>query len=78
MGEEMKRRERIRGAQTLNVLLTVMACLLPVAEPCVTQEKGTQPGDTRTQVVLLGTGNPFPDPDRSGPATAIVVNSTAT
>jgi ribonuclease BN (tRNA processing enzyme) len=27
--------------------------------------------------VLLGTGNPGPDPDRSGPATAIVVNGTA-
>jgi ribonuclease Z len=30
-----------------------------------------------TQVVLLGTGNPAPLPDRSGPATAIVVNGTA-
>ena len=28
----------------------------------------------RTQVVLLGTGNPPADPDRSGPATAIVAN----
>src|SRR5215813_11918898 len=27
-----------------------------------------------TQVVMLGTGTPRPDPDRSGPATAIVVN----
>jgi glyoxylase-like metal-dependent hydrolase (beta-lactamase superfamily II) len=32
---------------------------------------------SKTQVVLLGTGNPFPDPDRSSPATAIVVNSSA-
>lgn len=32
---------------------------------------------SKTQVVLLGTGNPFPDPDRSGPATAIVVNGKA-
>ena len=32
---------------------------------------------SKTQVVLLGTGNPFPDPDRSGPATAIVVNGSA-
>ncbi|HKX31414.1 MAG TPA: MBL fold metallo-hydrolase [Blastocatellia bacterium] len=31
----------------------------------------------KTQVVLLGTGTPFPDPDRSGPATAIVVNGSA-
>lgn len=29
-----------------------------------------------TQVVLLGTGTPPADPDRSGPATAIVVNGT--
>ena len=29
-----------------------------------------------TQIVLLGTGNPAADPDRSGPATAIVVNGT--
>jgi ribonuclease BN (tRNA processing enzyme) len=29
---------------------------------------------SRTQVVLLGTGNPGPTPDRSGPATAIIVN----
>jgi ribonuclease BN (tRNA processing enzyme) len=29
-----------------------------------------------TQIVMLGTGNPRPEPDRSGPATAIVVNDT--
>src|SRR5256885_1086005 len=31
---------------------------------------------SRTQVVLLGTGNPSADPDRSGPSVAIVVNDT--
>ncbi|MBI4476419.1 MAG: MBL fold metallo-hydrolase [Acidobacteria bacterium] len=34
------------------------------------------PAAPRTQVVLLGTGTPRPDPQRSGPATAIVVNGT--
>lgn len=29
-----------------------------------------------TQIVMLGTGTPRPDPSRSGPATAIVVNDT--
>ena len=29
-----------------------------------------------TQIVMLGTGTPRPDPDRSGPATVIVVNGT--
>ena len=31
---------------------------------------------SKTQVVLLGTGTPNADPDRSGPAVAIVVNDT--
>lgn len=31
---------------------------------------------TTTQVVMLGTGTPFPDPERSGPGVAIVVNDT--
>src|SRR5690349_17258427 len=29
-----------------------------------------------TQIVMLGTGTPRPDPERCGPATAIVVNGT--
>lgn len=32
---------------------------------------------SRTQVVMLGTGTPIPDPDRAGPALAIVVDSVA-
>lgn len=35
---------------------------------------GTQVG---TQVVMLGTGTPRPDPERAGPATAIVVNGSS-
>src|SRR6202047_2906515 len=31
---------------------------------------------TTTQIVILGTGAPGPDPARSGPATAIIVNGT--
>ena len=27
-----------------------------------------------TKVVMLGSGNPFPDPERSGPSVAIIVN----
>ncbi len=29
-----------------------------------------------TQIVMLGTGTPRPDPERSGPATAILANGT--
>lgn len=35
----------------------------------------SMPPSTRTRVVMLGTGNPGADPDRSGPAVAIVVDS---
>ncbi|MEO8174721.1 MAG: hypothetical protein ABI581_16615 [Sediminibacterium sp.] len=31
----------------------------------------------KTKVVLLGTGTPFADPDRSGPSVAIVVNNVS-
>ncbi len=51
----------------------VVALLLTTAFPAA----GQQPAPNKTQIVLLGTGNPGPDPDRSGPATAIVVNGTA-
>jgi len=41
------------------------------------QPKGARRGPrTGTQIVMLGTGTPRPDPERSGPATAIVVNDT--
>jgi ribonuclease BN (tRNA processing enzyme) len=40
-------------------------------------QKPEEPTLTKTRVVLLGTGNPAPNPDRSGPATAIIVKDTA-
>jgi ribonuclease BN (tRNA processing enzyme) len=33
--------------------------------------------ETKTQIVMLGTGTPVADPDRSGPAVAIVINDSA-
>lgn len=35
------------------------------------------PQPSRTTIVMLGSGTPIPDPERSGPAVAIVVDSTA-
>ena len=37
----------------------------------------TAGAQSRTRVVLLGTGTPNADPDRSGPAVAVVVDSTS-
>jgi ribonuclease BN (tRNA processing enzyme) len=52
-----------------------LACLAILGASAFGQPPSTAP-PRQTQVVLLGTGNPVPDPDRSGPATAIVVNGT--
>jgi ribonuclease BN (tRNA processing enzyme) len=38
---------------------------------------GTAAQAPGTRVVMLGTGTPNPDPERSGPAVAVVVNGTA-
>ena len=48
------------------LLLGFAGALLPLASSCA-----------QTKVVLLGTGTPNADPERSGPAVAVVVNSTA-
>lgn len=41
------------------------------------QSGATQAADHTTQVVMLGTGTPILDPERSGPAVAVVVTGTA-
>lgn len=48
-----------------------------VASQAAVTRQAPASAKTHTQVVLLGTGTPRPDPQRSGPATAIVVNDTA-
>ena len=58
-------------ASSAVLLLTVLIFLLSYATTLRAQPA------SRTQVIILGTGTPVPDPDRSGPAVAIVVDSTA-
>ena len=58
------------GTVGVVVLLTV------VLAPLIAQNAPLAAPASHTQIVLLGTGNPPADPDRSGPATAIVVNGT--
>ena len=59
---------------------TVRACitgLMVVFLPLAVFPQSEQKTSARnTQIVLLGTGTPSPDPERSGPATAVVVNGT--
>src|SRR5262252_1496165 len=54
--------------------LLVVALAVSAQQPT---SQSSQEHTTRTRVVLLGTGTPVPDPDRSGPATAIVVDNNA-
>jgi ribonuclease BN (tRNA processing enzyme) len=51
--------------------------LAMAANPQQPESQPSKERPTRTKVVLLGTGTPVPDPDRSGPATAIVVGDSA-
>jgi len=53
------------------LLIALAAALFPSIQ------KAEPPQTIRTKVVLLGTGTPAPDPDRSGPATAVVVDDVA-
>ena len=39
--------------------------------------QSTATAENRTQVVMLGSGTPVPDPERSGPAVAVIVNGRA-
>ncbi len=54
-------------------LMSVAAIAGLAAAPRATPPLPVQPAADSTTVVLLGTGMPRPDPDASGPATAVVV-----
>jgi ribonuclease BN (tRNA processing enzyme) len=55
-----------------------LAIVIAAVTTCSVQgRQASAPPPSGTQVVMLGTGTPRPDPERSGPATAIVVNGKA-
>ena len=58
-------------------LIKLTPLLILLAATCALAQQTATPKPPRTQVVLLGTGTPPADPDRSGAATAVVVNGTA-
>jgi glyoxylase-like metal-dependent hydrolase (beta-lactamase superfamily II) len=74
------------ASRWIGMLMMCGALVLTVAARPSTQNRPTanaplqlQPRNAcarSTRIVLLGTGTPSPDPDRSGPATAVVVNGT--
>jgi len=54
-------------------LLLLSACI--GAQTALRGQQSSPGGHDSTVVVLLGTGNPRPEPDASGPATAVVVGA---
>src|SRR5712692_2059076 len=60
----------------LKLSTTLVFALALLASTAAGQQPQT-PAAGKTRIVLLGTGTPGPLPDRSGPATAIVVNDAA-
>jgi ribonuclease BN (tRNA processing enzyme) len=66
----MKSQNRI--LRWLFMSLLILLC----SPPSSTLPQSRTTSTTHTQVVLLGTGNPSANPDRSGPSVAIVVNDT--
>ena len=62
---------------TYFVLLSFLMLFMVDGNPQEPKSQAPKERPTRTRVVLLGTGTPVPDPDRSGPATAVVVGDSA-
>src|SRR6266567_2439701 len=73
---EKRPRRTIMRCELLRVLPFVFAATL--ASGFSFRDPPVESGSARTpaQIVLLGTGTPNADPDRSGPSVAIVVNDT--
>jgi len=65
-----------RNGLTILRCACIAAALFFTASQTQAQPAGAQ-ADGSTRIVMLGTGNPHPEPDRSGPATAIVVKGRA-
>lgn len=60
----------------LKSIITSVMLLIAVSSISVLVAAGQSIGESgapQTQIILLGTGTPYPDPNASGPATAVVV-----
>jgi len=65
------------SALSLPALRVAVATMFLASTASLAQQATPTSQVVGTKLVLLGTGNPPPDPDRSGPASAVVVNGTA-
>jgi len=68
---------RISNEHRLLPFVVAMVLLGIAIRSLAAPQQSTTESPAHTQIVLLGTGTPAADPDRFGPATAIIVNDTA-
>src|SRR5215203_3879707 len=61
---------------SISLTLAAFLALQSLASPSRLIAAQQQKGAPKTRIVLLGTGTPNADPDRSGPSVAIVVGDT--
>ena len=73
LGPQRSRYSRLPSIPYRHVFIASAVALALFAVPIASLTVG----QSTTKVVLLGTGNPIPDPDHSGPATAIIVGDRA-
>lgn len=62
------------SSRSIITLLIGAALLWAISSSTLCDQRAA--AQSRTQIVILGTGTPNADPDRSGPSVAIVVNDT--
>lgn len=70
----------LASTSDLRIPMPLRAAVALLGLLCVSASSRAQwgaPKHSRTRVVMLGTGNPVADPDRFGPATVVIVDSTA-
>jgi ribonuclease BN (tRNA processing enzyme) len=63
-----------RSTSTNTIHVTAIALLLSMLPSTAFRLSQSKQSSSKTHIIMLGTGAPSPDPDRSGPSIAIVVN----
>ncbi|MEK6285593.1 MAG: MBL fold metallo-hydrolase [Acidobacteriota bacterium] len=69
-------RQTIRPMMLSVLAMALSASLAGSSSFCRSAVESRSPAQSATQIVLLGTGTPNADPDRSGPSVAVVINDT--
>ena len=62
----------VRNTHPLHIVIVFLVLMFMASDSVKSQS-----GETQTQLILLGTGTPNADPERSGPSLAIVVGSNS-